>query len=163
MLGLRTLALCLSACLAAPVFAACLDGSAEEAARTFYQRHYRFYSSDPARLKGLVTPPFLRALEKEYRCAQGEVCALGADPWTGAQDGAIRGMPVFEAALRGEGAATVALRYDFALSPKRHRPQTVRLVLRRDGECWRVEDLVTPEGASLRDTLEKWHKEYGQP
>lgn len=101
-------------------------------------------------------------LEREYECAQGQICALEADPWTDAQDGKI-GKPVEFATVNNSGAeATVSMTYPFVLG-KAHRQQRVTLLLQRDspGDCWLLGDLVGPRGASLVRTIEEWYKDYG--
>ena len=121
-----------------------------------------FFSEDPARIRKIVTPRLFDALDREYKCAQGQICALEADPWTDAQDGRI-GKPVEFATAGNSGVeARVSMTYPFILG-KTHRQQHVTLVLERESPaaCWLLSDLVGPRGESLVRTIEKWHKQYG--
>jgi len=156
------------ACLAAlsPLHgarAACAVDDPAAVAKSFYSGHAEFSSENPARIKAIITPRFFDALDKEYKCAQGQICALEADPWTDAQDGQI-GKPVAFATASNSGVkASVSMSYTFVLDKKHRKPQRVTLLLQRKSpaDCWLVDDLVGPRGESLVQAIEKWFKEYG--
>jgi len=142
--------------------AACAIDDPAAVAKSFYFKHANFSSEDPAKIKTIVTPRLFNALDREYKCAQGQICALEADPWMDAQDGRI-GKPVEFATTSNSGdEATVSMTYPFILD-KTHRQQRVTLHLQRESptECWLLSDLVGPRGESLVHTLEEWYKEYG--
>ena len=142
--------------------ASCAIDDPAAVARTFYQQHPNFSSEDPARIKKIVTPRLFEAMDREYKCAQGQICALEADPWTDAQDGSI-GKPVKFATASNSGVeAKVSMTYPFVLG-KKHDEKHVTLVLQRQSptECWRLDDLVGPRGESLVRAIEEWFKEYG--
>jgi len=144
-------------------YAACAVDDPAAVAKSFYSRHAQFFSEDPARIKTIITPRFFAALDREYKCAQGEICALEADPWTDAQDGSI-GKPIEFATASNSGVeASVSMTYPFVLD-KAHREQkhvTLQLQRKSPTDCWLLGDLVGPLGDSLVEAIEKWHKEYG--
>ena len=142
--------------------AACPSDDPAVVAKSFYADHAEFSSEDPAKIKAIVTQRLFEALDREHKCAQGQICALEADPWMDAQDGEI-GKPVEFATVSNSGiAATVSMTYPFILD-KTPRRQHVTLLLRRDSAkgCWLLNDLVGPRGDSLVGTIEKWFREYG--
>lgn len=143
--------------------AACASDDPAAVAKSFYTKHAEFSSEDPAKIKTIITPRLFAALDQEYKCAQGQICALEADPWTDAQDGDI-GKPVEFATASNSGVeATVSMTYPFILDKAHHQQKHVTLLLQRKAptDCWLLGDLVGPRGESLVQTLEKWHKEYG--
>ncbi|MDL5033034.1 hypothetical protein QRD43_14055 [Pelomonas sp. APW6] len=121
-------------------------------ARRVFERHRDFYGDEAPHDPALLTPRLDAALRHEWAGTTGELGPLDVDPWMGAQDGEI-GTPVtFRLLAAKGGAATVRMDYPF-LSEPGARPQrrTVRLLLRREmGGCWRLDDLITPAGQSLR-------------
>lgn len=120
-------------------------------ARTFYSKHYLFYSGDPAPVLKLTTAGFGAYLKKEWEWTKGEVGSFDYDPWLGAQDGKI-GKPVrFSIEKETPDAADVLMSYPFVLEPKRpSKPHTVHLALRKSAHgCWQLNDFVTPLGESL--------------
>lgn len=142
--------------------AACAIDDPAAVAKSFYSKHVNFSSEDPAKIRKIVTPRFFDALDREYKCAQGQICALEADPWTDAQDGRV-GKPVEFATASNSGVeATVSMAYSFVLG-KTHRQQHATLLLQRESpaECWLLSDLVGPRGESLVRAIEEWHKQYG--
>ena len=143
-------------------YAACATDDPAAAAQSFYSQHAEFTSKDPTAFKALLTPRFFAAQDKEYKCAQGEICALEADPWTDAQDGTI-GKPIaFATTSNAGGKAAVSMTYTFVLG-KTHRKQHATLLLQRmsASECWQLDDVKGPRGESLVQMIEKWHKQYG--
>ena len=145
-------------------YAQCVSDPAD-AAKTFYSQHPNFYCEDPKTVSDLVAPRLLAALKLEYACAQGEICAIEAVPWTDAQDGDVSAPITFKASDRAVSHAVVDMRYTFVLSKSERQPQRVQLKFERSdpSACWLLSDLVEPGGDSLLAQLEKWHKEYGHP
>lgn len=144
-------------------YGACATDDPAAISKSFYTRHAQFSSENPAKIKAIVTSRFFDALDREYKCAQGQVCAIEADPWTDAQDGEI-GKPVEFATVSNSGAeATVSMTYTFVLDKAHREPRSAKLLFQRKSptECWLVSDLVGPRGESLVQSVEKWHKEFG--
>ncbi len=141
----------------------CIQGDGVGFAKMFYEKHQDFYYADSAGIKNLLTPRLLAILEKDHKCSNGEICAIEADPWISAQDGEI-GKPIeFKLSSGDANTASVRMSYMFVLGENKKLPQSVELKLERNAvsSCWMVADLITPRDGSLRDTIEKWHKEYG--
>lgn len=144
-------------------YAACASDDPAVAAKSFYTRHARFSSEDPARIKSIISPRLFEALNREYKCAQGQICAIEADPWTDAQDGEI-GKPVGFATASNSGVeATVSMTYPFVLDKAHPQQQRVTLLFRRESatDCWLLGDLIGPLGDSLLQSIEKWHEQFG--
>jgi hypothetical protein len=143
-------------------YAACAIDDPAATAKSFYSKHAQFSSENPAKIKTIITPRLFDALDREYKCAQGQICALEADPWTDAQDGDI-GEPVEFATASNSGVeATVSMTYPFVLG-KTHSQKRVTLHLQRESptDCWLLSDLVGPRDESLVRAIEEWYKEYG--
>lgn len=141
----------------------CIQGDGVDFAKAFYEKHQDFYYADSAAIKDLLAPRLLAILEKDHKCSNGEICAIESNPWTSAQDGEI-GKPIdFKLASSSANAAAVRMSYMLELGTAKKLPQSAELKLERNaaGSCWVVADLITPHDGSLRDTIEKWHKEYG--
>jgi len=160
-------AIVLACLIALPAFhgarAACSVDDPAAVAKAFYSGHASFSSEDPAKIKTLITPRLFGALDKEYKCAQGQVCALEADPWTDAQDGEVGKHVVFATASNSGVKASVSMSYTFVLDKKHRKPQRVTLLIQRKSPAdrWLVDDLVGPRGDSLVQAIEKWFKEHG--
>ncbi len=144
--------------------AACAIADPAAAAQAFYSGHADFSSQDPIAFKALLTPRLFAALDKEYKCAQGDICAIEADPWTDAQDGSIAKPVAFATTSNAGGKAAVAMTYLFVLDKAHRKQQHATLLLQRASasECWLLDDLKGPRGDSLVQTIEKWFKEYGK-
>jgi hypothetical protein len=138
--------------------AACLGATPVAAASAFYRHHYTFWNDPLPTLEQDTTARLLRLLKRDRACADvGEICAINADPWLDAQDGEARD-PRFVA----EGKNVVQVRYRFVLGGGQpSQPQVARVRLAREGGCWRVDDLVGPNGASLREALASYHYDPG--
>ena len=119
-------------------------------ARAFYSEHYSFYAGAPDPILQFTTPEFGALLKKEWAYSKGEVGHMDYDPWLGAQEGEI-GKPVrFSAETESPDTAVVAMSYAFVLDSKHpSKPHTVHLVLKREHECWQLQDFITPRGDSL--------------
>ena len=142
--------------------AACAIDDPAAVAKSFYAKHADFSYEDPAKIKKVVTTRFFDALQREYKCAQGQICALEANPWTDAQDGKI-GKPVEFAAASNTGVeANVTMSYPFLLN-KKPSQRSVTLLLQRASatDCWLLDDLVGARGESLVRAIDEWFKEYG--
>ncbi|WP_227657542.1 DUF3828 domain-containing protein [Candidatus Magnetaquicoccus inordinatus] len=134
----------------------CLGKSQLAAAETFYKRYSEFYLQDPKQLRGLVTAGLLYGLAQEYQCKkQGELCAIEADPWSGAQDGEIK-KPISFRLLSGDNrSATVAMHYLFVMDGKKEKQSaTLQLERNNPNACWQVADIVSATGSSLRQLLQ---------
>ncbi|RDZ28645.1 hypothetical protein [Lysobacter silvisoli] len=148
---MKAIAMGLLLCCAMPAQAACLGATPLAAARAWFERHYEFFNDDPAPTRDLYTAELYRLLQREYDCtAQGELCALGADPWLDAQDGEARD-PQYTAI--GERAVRVSYRFLLAPSePAQMRSATLQFS--GASGCWRADDLVGPAGLSFKRTLQ---------
>ena len=145
-------------------YATCAIDDPRTVAESFFGKHAQFSSENPSKIKGVVTPRFFDALDREYKCAQGQECAIEADPWTDAQDGRI-GKPVVFTTVSNSGTdASIAMTYPFILDKTHRSEKRATLVLRRESanECWLIGDLLSPSGESLLQNVEKWHKQYGE-
>ena len=142
----------------------CLGKTALKAAENFFQGHKDFAFANPATMRGLLTQRFDAALAYEHRCEAGDVCAIDFDPWTGAQDGAVR-QPIRFALVSGDDHhAVVRMRYTFALTRTRRQLQSATVKLERGalGRCWRVADVMSPDGGSALHTIEEFRARYGR-
>lgn len=142
----------------------CLGKTPVTAAKAFYQGHGNFAFDNPAPLRGRITKRFYDALAYEYQCEAGDECAIDSDPWTGAQDGDVFPPVRFAQASRHGDHAAVTLRYTFALDGTQRRTQsaTVRLERGASGSCWRVADVISPEGISALHVIEEFRRQYGR-
>lgn len=139
--------------------AACLGDTPVATAGAFYRDHYTFWNDPLPSLERIVSARLLRLLKQDRACGGdgGEVCAIGADPWLDAQDG-----EALDPRFVAEGKNVVQVRYRFALGGEQpSRAQVARLRLAREGGCWRVDDLIGPNGGSLRDALARFHDAPG--
>ena len=144
-------------------YAACASDDPAAVAKSFHDKHAEFSSEDPAKIKTIITPRFFDALDREYKCAQGDVCAIEADPWTDAQDGEM-GKPVEFATVSNSGTeATISMTFPFILDKANHEQKHATILLQRKSatECWLIGDLKGPRGESLLQNVEAWHKQYG--
>lgn len=120
------LSIAANSCGAAPL-AICVSDDPTSVAKIFFTQHAKFYFESPEKVRGLVTPRFFAALEREHKCTRGEICAIEAVPWTDAQDGDIEKPIAFQIASRTSESAAVKMSYTFALSQTQKRPQSVSL------------------------------------
>lgn len=153
------LPLLLLALLGNPVYAACDDGVAIKHAKAFWEHHRNFYYTDPAKIKELLTPDFFSVLSREAECnADGEVCAIDADPWTNAQDGDVVEPVTFRATSSSDSTVAVTMRYRLAMTDTRQEPQEVTLQLQKSGDqrCFLLDDFIPPGEGSLKKQLQQW-------
>lgn len=98
-------------------------------------------------------------LKKERACVVREqgVCALDADIWTETQDGQIVGPITFQESERDDVSAVVKMNYKFSLEDNgknaKNWSSTVRLIRKTQKSCWTVDDIVGPDGTSLKTLL----------
>lgn len=129
----------------------CTDESARALAQRVYSQHYDFYAQAQPGMQSWVSPALLRALRNHYRC-EG-VCHLDYDPWLGAQDGEIRPPVTFKVTRRDKSGVEVEMRYQYYIAdPEPIQPQHLLLRLQSAAapQCWRLDDLITPLGDSLK-------------
>ena len=144
----------LSTLLGTPVAKAACSKTALQAARTFFTHHYQFWMEKPNNLRQLVTPSLRKLLIQEQTCsAAPQICAIDADPWLDAQDGEARHA---EFSLTEDGHI-VKINYLFTIESEAQK-RTAYLHLTRMAGCWRVSDLVGPEGRSLHHALENYYE-----
>jgi len=133
--------------------AACSGATPAAVAQSFYRSHYLFWDEAPERLRDAVAAPLLSLLRREHACREGgELCAVGADPWLGAQDGEAAN-PRFEP----EGADRVRVAYRFDLGDEQSE-RSAQLLFVHERGCWRVADLISPGGGSLRRSLSEFYR-----
>lgn len=147
--------------VAQEAMADCLGSEPVSAAKAFYQQHGDFYYVDPAKVKDVVTPRLFQVLATNYACSVDQECALDSDPWVDAQDGDIAEPITFDLGDHATGQATVVMHYIFTLSASDQTPQQVALKLQQSGQCWQVDDMITPRGKSLVDEITQWFKVNG--
>lgn len=133
------------------------------AAKSFYKLHENFDHEDPATFKNLVTPRVFAALARDYKCADGEICAQDTVPWTDAQDGEIRDPIKFDVITASAAQASVKMSYTFELSKQQRRRMSVTLKFQRASaqSCWLLSDFILPNGTSRISQIEDWHKKFG--
>ncbi len=101
----------------------------------------------------LLSTQFATAMADERDCEEREqgICRLDYDPWLDGQDGEIDSEAAYWWQARSAAAGTVEVRFSVWGEPRR-----TRLAMRRqDDGCWRVDDLVTDRGQSMRGILEQ--------
>lgn len=133
-----------SAALAAPACAAPLA-----VARALFEAgtSARFLDTPDA----LLAPGFARVIAAERDCQQREqgICRLDHDPWLDGQDGEVDAEPGYRWRAQSPAVGTVEVRF-----PVWGEPHLTRLAMRRQADgCWRLEDLVTHRGQSMRALL----------
>ncbi len=99
----------------------------------------------------LLSAEFSRAMAGERDCQEREqgVCRLDYDPWLDGQDGDIDGDASYQWHAASPDSGVVEVR--FPVWGQGHR---TRLAMRRQGDrCWRVDDVVTNRGESVREVL----------
>ncbi|HVF34089.1 MAG TPA: hypothetical protein VND91_02065 [Candidatus Saccharimonadia bacterium] len=141
-----------------PRTAACRLASPTAAAELLY-RSFRDFPQRPGDAAALLSPRLLRLLERDRACSAIEQCAISSDPWTGAQDGAMLPPVTFAEMARPKHAAMVRTCYRFSLDVARNKTCAVVVVTRDAKGCWRIDDLKSPDGTSLYDTLSSY--DYG--
>jgi hypothetical protein len=144
--------------------ASCASDDPSVVAKAFYAKNADFYFGNPSKLKSILAPRLFSALQRDYQCAQGEICAQESVPWTSAQDGEV-GKPIKFETLENNGTqASIKMSYTFVLSKTQRSPKSATLQFQRASKdaCWLFSDLISPDGNSLLSHLEAWHKEFGK-
>ncbi|MGY3895891.1 hypothetical protein [Aeromonas enterica] len=153
--------LCL-ALLSGSSHAACDNKTALTLAKAFWREHRDFYYTEPDNIKDLLTPDFFTVLSSEARCnADGEACALDADPWINAQDGEVTDPISFSLVSHTVDSVTVGMTYLFALSDTQKEPQTVTFHFQKSGDsrCFLMDDFIPPGDNSLKQRLQRWQSQ----
>lgn len=137
----------------------CLGSDALQAAKALYLHDYDFAVGDPAKSEGLLDPRLIGWLAKNYACETDGVCALEADTWTGAQDGAVA-EPITISLLDESAAPSVTdvkvrFAYQFVLEGQKPEPESTVLEFTRagEGQCWQLIDMTSADGQSLLQQL----------
>lgn len=110
-------------------------------------------------VKAALSKDLLGLLKKESECVKRtqEVCAIDANLWTNTQDGNVWGPVRFEESSRLPTSATVLMKYKFALYEDGRDAKawitTVSLARSNSKACWTVDDIIGPEGRSLKAAL----------
>ena len=134
--------------------------SARSRARELFER-YPGFAFDPAPAGALLTPALHALLQRDQACADEHgMCAIGADPWSAAQDGQMGealGYRTLEVQRRVMGSPTharVEVCFRFILEPQSPQQRCATLAMeRRLHGPWQVDDLVDAQGQSLRQLL----------
>jgi hypothetical protein len=142
--------------------AECLGTDPLAAAQEFFGKHRSFVSDDTDEHSDVLETPLFNVLKIEHQCAQGDLCAIEADPWMGAQDGEMERPISFKLHAVAALQATVSMSYTFKLASNLARTQKVELKLARQttNQCWRLADLTQPDGTSLLLYLTDWQSKY---
>lgn len=149
----RAVAFVLALAAALPAAAACSGATPTAVAQSFYRSHYLFWDQAPQRLGDAVAAPLLALLRSEHACRDGgELCAIDADPWLGAQDG-----EAVDPRFQAEGRDRVRVAYRFELGEERSE-RSAQLLFVHERGCWRIADLISPDGGSLRRSLAQFHR-----
>jgi hypothetical protein len=137
----------------------CLGSDVLQAAKALYLHDYGFATGDPAKSAGLLDERLSDRLARNFACEQDGVCAIEADTWTGAQDGAIAEpitiTPVEDPLSNGITTAKVRVGYSFVLEGQKPEPMSTVLEFARDGggQCWKLFDMTSADGRSLMQQL----------
>ena len=134
--------------------------SARSRARELFEQ-YPGFAFDPAPAGALLTPALHALLQRDQACADEHgMCAIGADPWSAAQDGQMGealGYRTLEVQRRVMGSPTharVEVCFRFILEPQSPQQRCATLAMeRRLHGPWQVDDLVDAQGQSLRQLL----------
>jgi hypothetical protein len=136
----------------------CLGSDVLQAAKALYLHAYDFAVGDPAKSKGLLDARLGDRLAKNYTCEADGVCAIEADTWTGAQDGAVAEPITFSLVDAGSSSVTqakVRIDFTFVLEGNKPQPESATLEFARDGggQCWKLLDMTSADGQSLLQQL----------
>lgn len=122
------------------------------AAKRLYADHALFYAVAEQAAAAPFSAPLRELIDAEHRClADGELCAIDADPWTAAQDGTV-----LEPRFERIATEVVVMRFVLDLDPDRAR-QTHLHFAADAHNCQLLTDLIDPDGGSLRARLEPFH------
>lgn len=148
---------CGSAWAPAPAVASsCVSGTPAGVAQWVYRNDPQLMKARPA-----VSPRLAGLMRQERACIARtrEVCALDWDFWTASQEGRVVGNPRFEEATQDAARATVRMKFWFSLEDDGRNAAetttTIQLVRDRPDGCWAVDDIVDPQGGSLKAALSR--------
>ncbi|MCL7713341.1 hypothetical protein [Stenotrophomonas mori] len=140
-----------------------LDSPTGHVVRALYRQFPRFHA-DPEPARALLSDGLLALLRKDAACAAGNGrCAIEADPWTAARDGDPAGplhyrrLGVEKDAEGHDVAARVELCYRSTLGESPEPHCVVLSLTRGPRTAWQLDDLVSPDGQSLRGALQAYH------
>lgn len=125
------------------------DAALLATARDVFEKHSDFHLYPEQHLP-ILTPEFATLLKRENACtSKGQICAIDADPWLGAQDGGMSEPYRWAVERHSAGEATVDMTYVFEIGDRKE-PRTVQLKFKRAASgLWLLDDLVPPVGSSL--------------
>jgi hypothetical protein len=143
----------------------CLGKTPVAAAGKAFKSYQEVLLGDPKQMRGLVTGGLMHALSQEYQCRLGgELCAIDADPWSGAQDGTIQKPITFRQTSNDKHSASVDMQYILVIDASHKEKLVTTLLLERNPShpCWQLADLITPAGDSLRQRITGTQKEENE-
>lgn len=109
----------------------------------------------PEQSRQHISVSLYELLLRESHCPAGELCAIDADPWTGAQDGDILEPIVLSQESQSKTKAVVRMCYQLSLGSTDVRTRcTTVLLVRGPDKCWVLDDLIPATGASLKSVLQ---------
>lgn len=137
---------------------ACPAPDPVKTANWIFSNHYFFYASGKGSAEYLSSN-LLALLKADWKCQeQGGECAIDADPWLNAQDGAAA-KPKFEVVSSSDKQAVVEMKYSFVMegSSQPAENRTSRLLLTKNSsQCWVLDNLTGPDGVALASTLKDY-------
>lgn len=124
--------------------------------QSLFHKAYDFYVA-PERAGAYVSNYLYRLIVRDQACANGEQCAISADPWTGFQDGAVTGPTKITELSRSSNRAKVQICYalDLGNSKLTHLCSIV-IAMTDERGCWVAKDLLSPSGVSLLNGFETY-------
>jgi hypothetical protein len=146
------------ACTLPAVALACPATTPVDTARWIYTTHADFYFRGEAKAQYLSST-LRELLNKDWKCQEpGDQCAIGANPWTSAQDGDVLKPVTWKLASASDKKAVVEMSYPFGSENSEIKPvaQTTSLSLIKNPgtQCWVLDDLTGPDGTSLLQALQ---------
>ena len=133
----------------------CNNDLAINFAQQFYSYHrYFFAEPKPDSITVLYTPEFAKVIKEHARCVKHNgICNIDFDPWTFSQDGSIDGKINYTTREEKGGFLTVDLSYLFRVHPDFegiHQVASLKLVKSTLPQCWRLNDMIMPNGESIK-------------
>ena len=156
--GVRVLALLISAALFPADSLADCAIDAPAAARQFWESHSHFYERADPTLRAVTTPGFYAAVEREWSCIGKSASCVAYQPWPHPDDVNIAGHPTFYVSLERPDHVLVSMNYAFRGSYGGRGPQQfviMTLTQGLDGRCWLLDDLVTDRQGSFRERFQR--------
>jgi hypothetical protein len=139
-------AVVLSCLLPVSLHAACVAADPAGTARWVFEHADEFYVHKKGSPRYL-SPALYALLQRDWKCQEpGEICAIGAYPWTNAQDGSVLEPITWRVASQDATTASVAMSFVFGWEeqPQDNKPTTITLSLvHPDAKgCWLLDDIV---------------------